>query len=217
MNFRLGDNSVIQSAAQVHQWALWKGEACPVVFFWPETRMSLVWFEHCTVLLFKYQESGEKEQENLNSFVLLQNGGNDLILWLSIVYLKQYSFCTLFIVIFLERVLKKDIKHLKRGSDIRSSKHFIRRRNFKTRPSFFTTIWNRGNNCTMSQTFSITQTFFTQVDTNTGASLMLQSGARWLGLSLDLIGSVIVFTSVMAAILIGQTGPAGLGLLISYR
>ena len=69
----------------------------------------------------------------------------------------------------------------------------------------------------MSQTFSITQTFFTQVDTNTGASLMLQSGARWLGLSLDLIGSVIVFTSVMAAILIGQTGPAGLGLLISYR
>ena len=46
---------------------------------------------------------------------------------------------------------------------------------------------------------------------------MLQSGSRWLGLSLDLIGSVMVFPSVMVAILTGNTGPAGLGLLITYR
>ena len=56
-----------------------------------------------------------------------------------------------------------------------------------------------------------------QVDTNTGASLMLQSGSRWLGLGLDLIGSLMVFTSIMVTILTGNTGPAGLGLLISYR
>ena len=56
-----------------------------------------------------------------------------------------------------------------------------------------------------------------QVDTNTVASVVLQSGARWLGLTLDMIGAVIVFTSVLAAILMDQTNPASLGLLISYR
>ena len=55
------------------------------------------------------------------------------------------------------------------------------------------------------------------MDFNTGASLLLQSGSRWLGLTLDLIGSVIVFTSIMVAILMGQTGPVSLGLLVSYR
>ena len=51
--FRLGNNSIIQSAAQVHQWALWKGEVWPVVFFWIETRKSLVCLEHFTVLHIK--------------------------------------------------------------------------------------------------------------------------------------------------------------------
>ena len=106
------------------------------------------------------------------------------------------------------------------NKSIRTSKHFIHRREElqNTLHSFSTILKIGENNFTISQTFfNYTKTFLTQVDTNTGASLMLQSGARWLGLSLDLIGSVIVFTSVMAAILIGQTGPAGLGLLISYR
>ena len=49
------------------------------------------------------------------------------------------------------------------------------------------------------------------------ASVVLQSGARWLGLTLDMIGAVIVFPSVLAAILMDQTNPASLGLLISYR
>ena len=31
-----------------------------------------------------------------------------------------------------------------------------------------------------------------------------------------MIGSVIVFTSIMIAVLMGQTGPGSLGLLISY-
>ena len=65
--------------------------------------------------------------------------------------------------------------------------------------------------------------------------MVLQSGARWLGLTLDMIGAVIVtiltipyhsyhtipqvivFTSILAAILMDQTNPASLGLLISYR
>ena len=73
-------------------------------------------------------------------------------------------------------------------------------------------------NCNMFSFLVITFiTYVTQVDTNTGASLMLQSGSRWLGLSLDLIGSLMVFTSVMVTLLTGNTGPAGLGLLISYR
>ena len=40
--------------------------------------------------------------------------------------------------------------------------------------------------------------------------------SRWLGLTLDMIGSVIVFTSITAASLLSSTGPAGMGLLISY-
>ena len=39
---------------------------------------------------------------------------------------------------------------------------------------------------------------------------------RWLGLTLDMIGSVIVFTSITAASLLESTNPAGMGLLISY-
>ena len=50
-----------------------------------------------------------------------------------------------------------------------------------------------------------------KIDINTCASLMLQSGSRWLGLTLDMIGSVIVFTSIIIAILMDQTGPASLG------
>ena len=56
-----------------------------------------------------------------------------------------------------------------------------------------------------------------KIDTNTSASIMLQSGCRWLGLTLDIIGSVIVFSSITIAIFMDQTGPAALGLLISYR
>ena len=40
--------------------------------------------------------------------------------------------------------------------------------------------------------------------------------SRWLGLTLDMIGSVIVFTSITVASLLSSTGPAGMGLLISY-
>ena len=56
-----------------------------------------------------------------------------------------------------------------------------------------------------------------KIDSNTGAAIMLQSGSRWLGLTLDMIGSVIVFSSITIAIFIGDAGPASLGLLISYR
>ena len=40
---------------------------------------------------------------------------------------------------------------------------------------------------------------------------------RWLGLTLDIIGSLIVYSSIMIAICMDQTNPASLGLLISYR
>ena len=36
------------------------------------------------------------------------------------------------------------------------------------------------------------QVMMFKVDTNTVASVVLQSGARWLGLTLDMIGAVIV-------------------------
>jgi len=60
-----------------------------------------------------------------------------------------------------------------------------------------------------------------KIDTNTAASLILQSGCRWLGLTLDVIGSVIVFTSVTIAIVMTEytsdhSAPASMGLLISY-
>ena len=60
-----------------------------------------------------------------------------------------------------------------------------------------------------------------KIDTNTAASLVLQSGCRWLGLTLDVIGSVIVFTSVTIAIIMTEyttdpAAPASMGLLISY-
>ena len=77
-------------------------------------------------------------------------------------------------------------------------------RNFKTHFILFTTIENRGKQFYhFTNFFNYTNFFLTQVDTNTGASLMLQSGARWLGLSLDLIGSVIIIM-IIIIIIIGQ-------------
>ena len=60
-----------------------------------------------------------------------------------------------------------------------------------------------------------------KIDTNTSAFLILQSGCRWLGLTLDVIGALIVFTSVTIAVLMTEQttdpmAPASVGLLISY-
>ena len=134
--FRLGNNSVIQSAAQVHQWALWKGEVCPVVFFWLETLMSL---EHFTVLHIKHKDSGVNEHENY-SFVLLQNGENNLILWLSwdlFIWLKPlYGFCR---DIFGKSLKKHQTYRLWTTVYFKTSKHFIHSREElqNTLPSFY--------------------------------------------------------------------------------
>jgi len=60
-----------------------------------------------------------------------------------------------------------------------------------------------------------------KIDANTAASLILQSGCRWLGLTLDVIGSIIVFASVTIAVIMTEyttdpAAPASMGLLISY-
>jgi len=60
-----------------------------------------------------------------------------------------------------------------------------------------------------------------KIDNNTAASLILQSGCRWLGLTLDVIGAIIVFTSVAIAVVMNSYGsdpsaPASMGLLITY-
>ena len=51
--------------------------------------------------------------------------------------------------------------------------------------------------------------------------LTFKSGCRWLGLTLDVIGALIVFISITIALLMTEHGndplaPASLGLLISY-
>ena len=60
-----------------------------------------------------------------------------------------------------------------------------------------------------------------KIDTNTSAFLILQSGCRWLGLTLDVIGALIVFASITIALVMTEhtsdpVAPASLGLLISY-
>ena len=89
-------------------------------------------------------------------------------------------------------------------------------RSFRVQPQFITELCDKVTGGRMLMMVMIHVVMF-QVDTNTVASVVLQSGARWLGLTLDMIGAVIVFTSVLAAILMDQTNPASLGLLISYR
>ena len=87
-------------------------------------------------------------------------------------------------------------------------------RSFRVQPQFITELCDK---VTGRMRMVMIHVVMFQVDTNTVASVVLQSGARWLGLTLDMIGAVIVFTSVLAAILMDQTNPASLGLLISYR
>lgn len=60
----------------------------------------------------------------------------------------------------------------------------------------------------------LTNQFCDQLDANTTALLLLQSGSRWLGVSLDMAGSVIVFASVISC-LIG-TPNATIGLALNY-
>jgi ATP-binding cassette subfamily C (CFTR/MRP) protein 1 len=60
-----------------------------------------------------------------------------------------------------------------------------------------------------------------KIDVNTAASIMLQSGCPWLGLTLDVIGSIIVFVSVTIAVIMTEyttdpAAPASMGLFISY-
>jgi ABC-type multidrug transport system fused ATPase/permease subunit len=47
----------------------------------------------------------------------------------------------------------------------------------------------------------LTNQFCDRLDANTTALLLVQSGSRWLGVSLDLVGSLMVFASVMSALI----------------
>ena len=48
------------------------------------------------------------------------------------------------------------------------------------------------------------------------AELLVQSGARWLGVALDLVGSVIVFSSVLSCLIAFDNAGETLGLALNY-
>ena len=62
-----------------------------------------------------------------------------------------------------------------------------------------------------------------KIDKNTVACLVLQSGCRWLGVTLDYTGAVMVFASVVINLAMGhwnsdgRTSAASIGLSLNYR
>ena len=58
--------------------------------------------------------------------------------------------------------------------------------------------------------------FCDSVNANTTAELLVQSGARWLGVALDSVGSIIVFSSVLSCLLAFENAQDTLGLALNY-
>ena len=62
----------------------------------------------------------------------------------------------------------------------------------------------------------LTNQFCDHLDANTTALLLLQSGSRWLGVSLDMAGSVIVFASVISCLISFDNAGETFGLALNY-
>ena len=69
-------------------------------------------------------------------------------------------------------------------------------RSFRVQPQFISELCDKVTSSDHQEDYEdddgMIQVMMFQVDTNTVASVVLQSGARWLGLTLDMIGAVIV-------------------------
>ena len=48
------------------------------------------------------------------------------------------------------------------------------------------------------------------------AELLVQSGARWLGVALDLVGSMVVFSSVLSCLITFEDAEETIGLALNY-
>ena len=66
--------------------------------------------------------------------------------------------------------------------------------------------------CPVLKKFGLEKTLTSKIK----AELLVQSGARWLGVALDLVGSVIVFSSVLSCLIAFDNAGETLGLALNY-